>query len=119
MNWEIRDDKLIQTGNAQYDLRPHEFWYVLPARSHYSSEEGKRVRPLEFAFVLHNAHLAKGLLISPSAFAKSVGFVPRSLKNGSAAEAETILELVRKEHFPDRPSRLSCHFLNANKSVAA
>jgi mannose-6-phosphate isomerase-like protein (cupin superfamily) len=63
MSWAIQGTKLVGVTEEQYDVYPHEFWYVIPARTHYSPHDGKRVRPLEFAFVLHNAALGKGLLV--------------------------------------------------------
>lgn len=118
MSWEIRDKKLIGANNEQYDLGTDEHWYVVPARTHYSPYDGQKVRPLEFAVVLHNASLAKGLLISPTAMARGFKSEPKSLKRGAAAEAEELLEVLRKEKFPERPSRLRCFFLNRDKDVA-
>lgn len=116
MSWEIRGNKLIGLTNEQYDLWPHELWYVVPARTHYSTYDGQTVRPLEFAYVLHNASLAEGLLISPTNMAH--GLEPKSLKRGASAEAENLLESLRQDRCPERPSRLRCYFLNLDREVA-
>lgn len=110
MSWEMRDNKLIGLADEQYTLLPHELWYVVPARTHYSLCDGKKVRPLDFAYILHNASLAKGLLISPTHMAH--GIESKTLKRGAGAQAEDLLEALRREHCPERPSRLRCYFLN-------
>lgn len=116
MSWELRGNKLIGLADEQYDLWSHELWYVVPARTHYSPYDGKKVRPLEFAYVLHNASLAKGLLISPTNMAD--GMELKSMKSGAAADAENLLEALRQEYCPERPSRLRCYFLNRDRDVA-
>lgn len=116
MSWAIQGTKLIGVTEEQYDIYPHEFWYVVPARTHYSPHDGKKVRPLEFAFVLHNAALGKGLLPSPTVM--NDGITPKTLKGGAAKDAETLLEAVRIEHHQTLPSRLRCYFLNQNEHVA-
>lgn len=116
MSWELQGNKLVGMAEERYDVLLHEFWYVVPARTHYSPYDGKKVRPLEFAYVLHNASLAKGLLISPTHMAHGIG--PRTLKGGAAADAENMLESVRFEHYPNLPSRLQCHFLNHDREAA-
>ena len=116
MSWRIQGTKLIGITAEEYDIHPREFWYVVPARTHYSPHDGKKIRPLEFAFVLHNAALAKGLLPSPTVM--NDGITPRTLKGGSAKDAEMLLEAVRIEHYPTLPSRLRCYFLNLDKDVA-
>lgn len=116
MFWEQHGTKLIGSNKEQYELYPHEFWYVVPSRTEYPPKEGRRVRPLEFAFVLHNASLSKGLLVSPTILAH--GIEPKPTKGGVAAQAETLLEQIRQESFAERPSRLRCYFLNADKATA-
>jgi hypothetical protein len=116
MSWTRQGNKLIGIADEQYDINPHEFWYVVPARTHYSTFDGTKVRPLEFAFVLHNAKLAKGLLISQTHMAH--GIAPTTLKGGAGAAAETLLESVRRAQFPAMPSRLQCYFLNHDRDTA-
>lgn len=116
MSWTRQGNKLIGIADEQYDIHPHEFWYVVPARTHYSPFDGTNVRPLEFAFVLHYAKLAKGLLISQANMAH--GIAPRTLKGGVGAVAENLLESVRLAQFPKMPSRLQCYFLNRDKDTA-
>lgn len=40
------------------------------------------------------------------------------MKLGVAAEAELLLERIRLEAFPDKPSRLRCYFLNLDRTTA-
>ncbi len=116
MYWKIQDSKLVGITEEHYDLCPHEFWYVVPNRTHYSPHDGIKVRPLEFALVLHNAALGKGLLPSPTVMYE--GMVPKTLKGGSGKQAEISLETIRTELYPMLPSRLCCYFLNKDKDVA-
>lgn len=116
MTWEIQGTKLISTTKKEYEIDPHEFWYVVPARSHYSAHEGKKVRPLEFAFVMHNAFIEKRLLPSPTFIGE--GMEAKTMKGGVANDAEALLEAVRVEYFPMLPSRLRCYFLNIDKDIA-
>ena len=115
MSWQIQGTKLLGV-TEEYDVCLHNFWYVVPARTHYSLDEGKKVRPLEFAFVLHNASLGKGLLPSPTVM--NDGIEPKSLKGGAAKDAEILLEDVRVKDYPALPSRLCCYFLNKDEDVA-
>ena len=91
--WKINRQELVGSNNERYQLLPHVFWYVVPKRITYSSEEGKRVRPLEFAFVLHNAYLGSGLLVSPTVLGHDTEL--KTMKRGVAAEAENLLEQVK------------------------
>ena len=116
MSWEIQGNKLVGTADAQYELHPQEFWYVVPTRTHYSRNDRQKVRPLEFAFVLHSARISCGLVISAAQMKH--GMKPKTLKGGVAAEAEDLLESVRRTHFPTFPSRLECYFLNQDREVA-
>lgn len=116
MSWEMHGNKLIGFANKQYTVFPREFWYVVPARTHYSPYDGQKVRPLDFALVLTNASLGEGLLSSPTTMGHGMGL--KSMKGGAAAEAEDLLELTRLEHYPAQPSRLRCYFLNLDKEVA-
>lgn len=116
MSWEIQDTKLVAVGKEQFEVSPHEFWYVVPARTHYSPHDCKKVRPLEFAFVLHNAAIGKGLLPSPTVM--NQGIAPKTLKGGAGRDAETLLEVVRIEQYPALPSRLRSYFLNQDKNSA-
>jgi hypothetical protein len=117
MTWEMRGNALVGSNNEQYDLSD-EYWYVVPARIDYSRAKRERVRALEFAFVLHNARMARGLLISQENLAKGMDSDPKPMKRGAAADAEILLEKVRRENFPTRPSRLRCYFLNADRQTA-
>jgi len=114
--WKVEGQELVGTNNDRYQLLPNEFWYVVPNRLTYSSEEGKRVRPLEFAIVLHNAFLGSGLLVSPTVLGH--GTEPKTLKRGVAEEAENLLEQIRLSDFSGKPSRLLCYFLNIDRSTA-
>ena len=116
MSWEIQGNKLVGIAEGSYGINPHEFWYVVPARTHYLALAGKKVRPLEFAFVLHNAHIGKGLLPSPTTMLD--GMEPNTQKGGVGRDTEIFLEEVRVELFQERPSRLRCYFLNLDKDIA-
>ncbi len=94
---------------------PAPFWYLAPSRTKYQCDEG-RVRPLEFAFVLHNASVGHGLV--PSLDVLLAGIDPKPNKGGAAADAECLLEEVRANEFPEKPSRLRSYFLNHDRSLA-
>ena len=114
MKWQRRGDKLFGANGETYELFPHEYWYAAPSRTAY--RRGERVRPLEFAFALNNAALGEGLLISPIVLMN--GFEPGTEKGGAAAEAEALLETLRCEKHPNRPSRLCSYFLNYDRATA-
>jgi len=116
MSWEIQGNILVDIAQGSYEINSHEFWYVVPARTHYQALDGKKVRPLEFAFVLHNAHLGKGLLPSPTTILE--GMEPDTQKGGVGRNTEIFLEDVRTELFQEHPSRLRCYFLNLDKDIA-
>jgi len=116
MPWQLNGTTLSDENGTQYTVLPHEFWYVVPARTAYSADEGKRVRPLEFAFVLHNASIAEGLLISPTSMTGGPKFRPT--KGGAAGEAENLLEAIRQEEYHDKPSRFNSYFLNSTRELA-
>lgn len=115
MAWTLNETELTNGKGLTYQVLPHEFWYVVPARTSYSEAEG-RVRPTEFAFVMHNARVAQGLLISPSRL--TGGARLRPAKRGAGGEAEELLEAIRKEHFPEKPSRFNAYFLNFTEELA-
>lgn len=98
-----------------YDVWPQPYWYLAPSRTTYAPGEG-RVRPLEFAVVLHNASVGHGLVTSLDVLL--AGIDPRPSKGGAAAEAEMLLEEVRAAEFPEKPSRLRSYFLNFDRSLA-
>lgn len=113
--WRLEGATLRGGDNEQYQVYPHEFWYVAPNRISYAREDGK-VRPLEFAFALHNASNGEGLLISHTSYTGGAPARPR--KGGAAGEAEDLLESIRKETYPNKPSRYNAYFLNFSKDVA-
>jgi hypothetical protein len=115
MRWEQRGDNLHGSMGEVYALIPHVFWYVAPARTTYCPGEAKG-RPLEFAHTLHNASVGEGLLVSPVVWMD--GLEPSTMKRGVAAEAEAFLETVRKNKYPNLPSRLTSYFLNFDQATA-
>lgn len=113
--WKQDDAKLVGTNGEIYDVWPKPYWYLAPSRTTYTRGEG-RVRPLEFAFVLHNASVGHGLVCSLDVLL--AGIDPKSSKQGAAAEAEWLLEDVRSSEFPQKPSRLRSYVLNFDRSLA-
>lgn len=98
-----------------YSLYPHVFWYLAPDRTHYRSED-QGVRALDFGLLLHNAVMGKGVV--PSMDVLLDGLLPDTPRAGEGRDAELLLERVRAEAFPARPSRLRCHFLSYCEGVA-
>ena len=113
--WTQEDSKLIGTNGEVHEVWPQQYWYLAPSRTTYAYGEG-RVRPLEFAFVLHNAYIGQGLVCSLDVLL--AGIDPQPMKGGAAAEAELLLEAVRSCEFPLKPSRLRSYFLNYDRSIA-
>ena len=58
--WKIDGEELLGSNGEVLDIWPEPFWYLAPSRTKYQRGEG-RVRPLEFASVLHNASVSHGL----------------------------------------------------------
>lgn len=106
----------LQHQGREWNVFPHEFWYVVPARTTFSEEEAKKVRATDFALVLHNASCGEGLLTNPSTFSSGARFRPA--KGGSAGLAEELLEQVRLDEFPEKPSRFNSYYLNPTKELA-
>jgi hypothetical protein len=115
MAWVIQDKKLVGADGQTFDIFPQEMWHVAPARSDYVSGVGV-VRPLEFAALLHNAFLGKGLVLSLSTLLE--GIEPVTMKGGAGGAAERALEQIRQARYPDLPSRLRCYFLNLDRATA-
>jgi hypothetical protein len=112
--FSIDNNKLISADGQGLDIFPHEYWYLAPSRTNY--KQGERVSPLDFAFVLHNASIGQGKVISPENILD--GIEPQPTKRGVAAEAELLLEKVRKDKYPHLPSRLRSYFLNNDRAQA-
>lgn len=115
MSWTQENDKLIGSNGEVLDLWPQEYWYVAPARTSYQRGEGV-VKPLEFAFLLHNAVKGEGLVTCPDVLLE--GIEPTTMKRGAGGDAERLLEMVRQRDHSHLPSRLRSYFLNYDKSVA-
>lgn len=109
-----RPKLILDNVNTPLELHPHEYWYLAPCRTTF--ECGEIVRPLDFTFVLHNAKLAQGVAIALDDLLLGIASTP--LRSGPTKDAELLLEKVRVEHFPDKPSRLRSYFLNQNRHVA-
>ena len=116
MSWTLENNKLIGIDGKTFDVLPHALWYLAPARVTYSRGEGV-VRPLDFAVVLHNAVMGKGLVTSLNTLLSDLGD-PTTEKRGAAAEAELLLESTRRTSYPARPSRLRSYFLNFDRAIA-
>jgi hypothetical protein len=113
--WKIDGEKLLGSNGEVLDIWPEPFWYLAPSRTKYERGEG-RVRPLEFASVLHNASIGHGLVTSLEVLLS--GIEPKPNKGGAAADAEWLLEDVRANEFPEKPSRLRAYFLNHDRGLA-
>lgn len=105
---------ITSINGVPLELYPHEYWYLAPCRTTY--EPGDVFRPLNFAFVLHNARLGNGVVIALDDLLS--GITHATLKGGTSKEAELLLEKIRGERFPEKPSRLRSYFLNYSKHVA-
>ncbi len=113
--WKIDGESLLGSNGKVLDLWPQPFWYAASARTTYQCGEG-RVRPLEFALTLHNVSIGHGLVASLDVLLS--GLKLTSNKGGVAADAERLLEDVRANEFPEKPSRLSAYFLNHDRDLA-
>lgn len=100
---------------AEHELWNHEYWHLCPTKTTWTPSDGKGDL-LQFAMLLHNAKKAHGLVLAQEDLLIGIKLV--SLKNGSPQKAENLLEEVRKENFPNLPSRLRCHYLNYDKDTA-
>lgn len=109
-----RNPTITSPDGTLLELFPHEYWYLAPCRTEF--EPGELVRPLDWAIVLHNAHIGKGLVIALDDLLS--GISPSTFKGGASEEAEMLLEKIRRENFPEKPSRLRSYFLNYSKHVA-
>ena len=115
MSWTQQNEKLIGINGEVLDLWPQEYWYVAPARTSYRRGEGV-VKPLEFAFLLHNAVKGEGLVNCLNVLLE--GIEPATMKGGAGADAERLLEVIRQRDHSLLPSRLRSYFLNYDKAVA-
>lgn len=113
--WTDVDDSIVCSDGKRLKLLSHEFWYLAPSRATFSADE-RNVGPLDFSILLHNAFIGNGLVVPMRLL---LGELPLSTeKRGAAAEAEELLEKVRAREYPNRPSRMRCHYLNFDKPIA-
>lgn len=105
---------ITSSNGTQLELFLHEYWYLAPCRTEF--EPGENVRPLDWAMVLHNARIGKGVVTALDDLLS--GITPSTLKSGAGKEAELLLEKIRIERFPEKPSRLRSYFLNYSRHVA-
>lgn len=103
------------SDGSPHKLFDHEFCFLLPSRTDWVPGD-RPVSPLIFAMVLHNAKKGHGLVLAMEDLLS--GITPKTLKRGNAGKAEDLLEEIRKEVAPEKPSRLRCHFLNHARHVA-
>lgn len=115
MRWTQIEKLLIGSNGERFELSAHEYWYFAPIRNSYALGDGL-VKPLDFGVVLHNASVGEGYVNGLDILLADLK--PRSLKRGVGLDAENLLEEVRREEFPNRPSRLRSYFLNQNKQLA-
>lgn len=106
--------KITSSNGTQLEIYPHEYWYLAPCRTELAP--GENIRPLDWAIVLHNARIGKGVVIALDDLLS--GLAPSTLKGGVGKESELLLEKIRIERFPEKPSRLRSYFLNYSKHVA-
>ncbi|MDZ4290994.1 MAG: hypothetical protein U1C47_03625 [Hydrogenophaga sp.] len=105
---------ILSENGISLEVHPHEYWYLAPSKT--KQAPGELVRPLDFAFILNNAKLGKGVMSALDDLL--AGITPSTMKGGSSRQAELLLEEVRREKFPDKPSRLRSYFLNYSREVA-
>lgn len=110
----VRNPTITTSNGTILELWPHEYWYLAPCRTEFAP--GRFIRPLDFALVLHNARIGKGVTSALDDLLS--GITPSTSRGGVAKEAELLLEKIRAERFPEKPSRLRSYFLNYSKHVA-
>lgn len=107
--------KLTDDDGLKHDLFPHEFWYLAPCK--YEPVDRFDNNWKEFAFVLHNAFVGQGIVPAQSDLLEGISLhVPN--KTRAAREAERVFEEIRSAHYPEKPSRLRCHFLSLTREHA-
>lgn len=111
----IAQNPTITSSNGiRLELFPHEYWYLAPCRTEF--KPGENLKALDWAFVLHNARIGKGVVCALDDLLS--GITPSTMKGGAGKEAELLLEKIRIERFPEKPSRLRSYFLNYSRHVA-
>ncbi|HZE59013.1 MAG TPA: DUF2441 domain-containing protein [Burkholderiales bacterium] len=116
MPWEKQGDEIVHSDGRRHRLLPFEGWHLAPTRVAYKMGES-HVRFTDFAILLHNVRMGEGVICSMRRLLDGTGPLVTH-KKGASAEAENLLEELRKKEFPKRPSRLACHFLGLEKEVA-
>ena len=116
MTWEIVGNKIVDEKGNFHDLHPDMYWYAAPSRSKYSIGE-RNVSWQSFGFCLHNASVGEGLVIALDDLL--VGVKPSTVARSLRKIAEETLEKVRREKFPNQPSRYRCFYLNSRRDIAA
>ncbi len=106
---------LITDDGQEHKLFPHEYWTLCPTRTFWAPNDGP-IKPRDFGMLRNNALSSNGLVLAHEDLTSGIGLSTQ--KEGSAREAELLLEKIRKENFPHLPSRLRCHFLNYDKETA-
>jgi len=98
---DLDNKELTDKDNKKHQLHPHEFWYMAPRRE----------------ILLHNAVCGQGIVLAMDDLLKGIPIKPNK-KTPEAIKAEEIFEEIRLKYYPNRPSRLRCHFLSLSKEVA-
>jgi hypothetical protein len=107
---------VIYYNSSKYKLNKHQFWYLAPKLTSWKESDGP-VDPLMFAYLLHNTKYFKGL--TPLMSDLNANLDLKTMKSGGTKLAEELLEKVRQEKYPEKPSRMKCHFLNFSKESGA
>lgn len=115
IDWTIDGAILKGSDGTSFAISPHEYWILAPARVTWEQHE-TWVKATDFAMLLHNAIVGRGLVVSMEVLLD--GIHPATHKRGASADAELLLEQVRAEEFPGKPSRLRSHFLNFSRATA-
>ena len=113
MTLTLDGDLLRDQHGACYIVHAHEYWGLLPDRTTWLPSE-RLVQEHDFALLMREAVLGEGLVASMDILLEERD--PRARNRQAVADAEAILERVRLDEYPDRPSRLKCHFLSPDQA---
>ena len=109
------DGNLLRDQHGEcFIVHPHVYWGLVPDRTTWLPSENY-VQEHDFALMMREAALGEGLVSSLDILIEERD--PRARNRQAVAEAEVILERIRLDEFPERPSRLKCHFLSADEAA--
>lgn len=114
--WVSLKRRVLYYNGKYYRLSEKEFWYLAPSETDFNRSAIRPPHALKFGFLLHNTRVLHGVTPLVTDLLKGKDF--ESIKFGYAKLAEDLIEKIRADKFPHKPSRLSSHFLNSHKHVA-